>query len=833
MPSKLNITSRFLAILLGLLINNGFSKTQYSNFSKNLFLDSNSVFLSPDTTSKDSSNIDEISDGSPDFPVKYTAKDSINFDNTNQIVYLFGEAKVNYDKISLEADRIKVFISKNEVHAFCKKDSLTGKILQKVIFTDDGDSFEAPEMKYNFNTKKGRIIQATTQEGEMYLLSNVGKKMPNNDIFLTKGKLTTCDHEHPHFYFESRKLKVIPGKKIVVGPTNLIIRELRTPIWLPFGIFPNNQKRKSGILIPGYDVRNGSIGLDNLGYHWAINDYIHAEFLSSVYFSGRTILSGEFKYKKRYKYNGNIFFQHTKAVSGTPDISGYKITKDFNLRWNFQQDSKAHPKSNFGVAIDYRSPKFNQTQNLSQATAVSTVQGVNNSQIRWGWTDKKWNLTTTSSLNQNFSQKRISMTLPKANLSIRAVNKGIFTFRGNAETKSQVTTGDSTFFSNKTLQSIRNGAKAKVDIDISKRVTFFKYLNVTTPRLTWNSYLITEEISKIQTENGLTNDTTNTFNHAYDFTLSNFGINTKIFGTYKFSKGGYLKALRHQITPSANIQYRPDFFIDAQNINQIAFDTVANKNTEYNKYSTAMYRPNGSKAASLNFVLHQNLQSKIKDLSDSTGLKNKKINVISKFIVSSGYNFINDSLNWKDLTVDLNAAPYFLKQLSVFATISPYALDKNGDIYDELLWKSGQVGRLTNFVVQSSLSLNRNMFTKWLFGLDKTPQDNFGWTMDISYTYNYKKQKLDASSFQNFNVIGKVQLTKKTEFNYRLPVNLKTKNFAKEGYLNFTRNLHCWEMKMNWFPFQDGLFCTFTISPKASMLKNIIPPKTFNERIRN
>ena len=125
------------------------------------------------------------------------------------------------------------------------------------------------------------------------------------------------------------------------------------------------------------------------------------------------------------------------------------------------------------------------------------------------------------------------------------------------------------------------------------------------------------------------------------------------------------------------------------------------------------------------------------------------------------------------------------------------------------------------------------MFTKWLFGLDKTPQDNFGWTMDINYTYNYNKQKLDASSYQSFNLIGKVQLTKKTEFNYRLPVNLKTKNFAKEGYLNFTRNLHCWEMKMNWFPFQDGLFCTFTISPKASMLKNIIPPKTFNERIRN
>ncbi len=236
--SKLNITSRFLAVLLGLLINNGFSKTLSFNSLESLFPDSNDVSLLADSVLKDTVLVDEISDGAPDFPVKYTAKDSIDFDNTNQIVYLFGEAKVDYGKISLEADKIKVFIGKNEVHAFCKKDSITGKILQKVVFTDDGDSFEAPEMKYNFNTKKGRIIQAATQEGEMHLLSNVGKKMPNNDIFLKRGKLTTCDHEHPHFYFESQKLKVIPGKKIIVGPTNLIIRELRTPIWLPFGIFP-------------------------------------------------------------------------------------------------------------------------------------------------------------------------------------------------------------------------------------------------------------------------------------------------------------------------------------------------------------------------------------------------------------------------------------------------------------------------------------------------------------------------------------------------------------------------------------------------------------------
>jgi len=108
--TKLNIRSSVLMVLLGLLINNGFAKTlEQANFN---VLDS---IVKPliDTLKVDS----DISPNAPKFKVKYTAKDSIDFDNANQIVYLYGEAKVEYDKISLEADFIKVYIGKNEVHA--------------------------------------------------------------------------------------------------------------------------------------------------------------------------------------------------------------------------------------------------------------------------------------------------------------------------------------------------------------------------------------------------------------------------------------------------------------------------------------------------------------------------------------------------------------------------------------------------------------------------------------------------------------------------------------------------------------------------------------------
>lgn len=819
MQTKLNIRSRVLVVLLGLLINNGFAKTSHKP-SFSLFLNDSSELLIVDTTSTDSLKFNDISKNAPEFKVKYTATDSIDFDNTNQIVYLFGDAKVEYGDISLSAHLIKVYISKNEVHAFGEKDA-NGKLINKVVFNDKGEEFQSPEMKYNFTSKKGTIIQATTQEGEMYLLSDVGKKMPNNEIFLKTGKITTCDAEHPHFYFEASKLKIVPGKKIIVGPTNLVIRELRTPIWVPFGMFPSNTKRKSGILIPGYDQRAGSYGLDKLGFHWAINDYIHADFLTSIYFSGRTLFSSEFKYKKKYKYDGQLRFNYTKDVNGNPVLSDYKVTKDFNLKWNFKQNTKAHPKSSLKISIDAKSPTFNQTQNLNMQSAVSSVQGQNTSQVSWGWNEKNWSITTTSRLDQNFSQNRISMTLPSVNLSIRPVKRGIFTFGGSAEGKNSVTASDSTFFKKTTLNNLRNGAKANFNVRVSKRVSLFKYLNITLPSINWNSYLMTEEIHKIQAESGLSNDTINKYNYAYDLSLGNVGLNTKIFGTYKLKKGMYVEGFRHTITPSVNLTYRPDFFIDAQNINQLEYDTVLQKNIEYSKYSTSIYKPNASKAASLNFSLDQNLQSKVRDNSDSTGLKYKKVNIINAFRVNSSYNVLKDSLKWSNLNFSLNTAPVFLKNLNISGNFSPYDIDENGFVYDSLLWKAGQLGRLTSFRTQTSISLNRNQFVKWIFGLDKGKDQDFGWSMNINYTYTYSKPTFDVTTNQSLGLSGKVDLSNNLSFRYNLPINMETYDFAQNGYLNFTRELHCWEMTTNWFPFRNDVWFTFTIRPKAGLLQDL------------
>ncbi|HQV99458.1 MAG TPA: hypothetical protein PLZ91_03970 [Bacteroidia bacterium] len=81
----------------------------------------------PDSTSIriDSLNADtsQESDEVIKSKIKYHAKDSIRVNLENEIVYLYGEATVDYEDLHLEADRIVIDMQNKELFAEGTKDS--------------------------------------------------------------------------------------------------------------------------------------------------------------------------------------------------------------------------------------------------------------------------------------------------------------------------------------------------------------------------------------------------------------------------------------------------------------------------------------------------------------------------------------------------------------------------------------------------------------------------------------------------------------------------------------------------------------------------------------
>ncbi|RLD55940.1 MAG: hypothetical protein DRJ05_12120, partial [Bacteroidetes bacterium] len=221
-----------------------------------------------------------------DARVDYKAKDSIRFDMKTQKVYMYKENDISYEDINLTADYIELDFSNNEIYAEGTVDSL-GDPVGRPIFTKGNNSFESKLMRYNYKSEKGLISTIITKDNEGYLHGEVVKKMPNQVVNVYHGAYTTCSLEEPHFEFRFNKAKMIPDKKIVTGPAYFVVEDVPTPLFLPFGLFPNKSGQRSGIIIPTYgESANRGFYFENGGVYLAINDYLDFQLVGDIYTYG-------------------------------------------------------------------------------------------------------------------------------------------------------------------------------------------------------------------------------------------------------------------------------------------------------------------------------------------------------------------------------------------------------------------------------------------------------------------------------------------------------------------------------------------------------------------
>ena len=157
---------------------------RFGNVTKHLttslftFLLAISVYAQKDAkATSDSLSRDSLVLGLPASPdaldeeVIYSAEDSMRFDLAEKKIYLYGKADVKYDKIHLQAAYIEINWSTNVIHAEGQPDS-TGKMSGTPQFSEGEQTFDASKMDYNFKTKKGKISEIYTKQGEGYLLGN-------------------------------------------------------------------------------------------------------------------------------------------------------------------------------------------------------------------------------------------------------------------------------------------------------------------------------------------------------------------------------------------------------------------------------------------------------------------------------------------------------------------------------------------------------------------------------------------------------------------------------------------------------------------------------------
>ena len=693
--------------------------------------------LLPDSLATDSLMSDSLasdsSDKQPlDAPVVYEASDSIVF-TKGGYAHLYGNGKVNYQNIELTSAKISMNMDSSTVFAEGVMDT-AGVASGTPIFKDGETPYESKTMRYNFKTKKGFINDIITQQGEGYVTSMNAKKGPDNDIYMTQGKYTTCDnHEHPHFYLKLSMAKVRPKKDVVFGPAQLVVEDVPLPIAVPFGFFPFNSTYSSGFIMPTYgDEMNRGFYLRDGGYYFAISDKMDLKLLGEIYTKGSWGLSVASNYSKRYKYSGSFNASYLVTKTGEKNMPDYAVSKDFRIQWSHRQDAKANPNSSFSASVNFATSSYDRSSLSTLYDPSSYSNNTKASSISYSrnFPDIGLNISSTFNITQNTRDSSLTMTLPDVNISLSRIypfkrkkaagNERWYekiSFQYTGALTNSVDTKDNLLFKTPFSQW-ETGMRHNIPVEAN--FTLFNYINIT-PSFNYTERWYTKKIMRSYDEQAQeeVRDTINGFHRVYDYNMA-VSMNTKLYGMYKplFWKSKDI-TIRHVLTPSVSYTYTPDFGRSKFGYYETYTYTDENgevRTTEYSPFEGMPYGvPGQGVSQTVAFSLQNNLEMKMASDKDTTGYK--KISLIDNLTANLSYDIAQR--RWSNLTMSARlklTKSYTFNMNATFATYA-YKFDENGNVVtsDRTEWSYGRFGRFQGYSGSFSYTLNNDTFKK-LFG---------------------------------------------------------------------------------------------------------------------
>ncbi|UII23014.1 putative LPS assembly protein LptD [Fulvivirga ligni] len=815
--------------------------------------------------------------------INYSARDSINFSISTKIVKLYGDAKIDYGNIKLEADEIEIDYNKQTLTAHGKLDSL-GRKVGYPIFQNGAETYETKDIIYNFKTGNAKITEVVTQQGEGYLHGKTVFKNSENELFSIDNTYTTCDLAHPHYRIRARKTKAIPDDKIVAGPFNLEINDVPTPLGFIFGMFPAKNEASSGIIIPSYgEERVRGFYLRGGGYFFDISDYVKVALRGDVYSKGGHGVHLNTVYKKRYAYNGNINFDYTKLRLSS-NIEDQDTRNDYRLSISHTPQSKGN--SRFSASVNAATSSYNSNNYLGFSTDDGQ-NGINNftrklsSNVSYSKTFQgtPFSLGLSMRHNQDVSTREVDLLLPS--LSFNMTNVYPFKSKNGASDSwveklnvrysltgtNNITNNLGRIGSNPAQDSIapftfdnlglffensRKGLQHKIPLSTS-----FKLLKYFTASPSFN-YSENWYFDKLQWElddDGTTAqiaDTIPGFNRVYEYSFST-SFSTRLYGFFNL-KQGKIK-IRHVMNPTMSLSYRPDFgdpkYDYWQQLTTEEGDVQLKSRYQGYVYSAPSYGESGS----ISFGLNNSLEMKNEAKADSTN-KAEKIPILNSFGFNTSYNFVADSFKLSNITFRANTSVFKKKvNVNLSGTVNPYLYridniseNSRGEQVitqtriDQYAWNNGQgLGQLSNANIALSTNLNpkgqksdeetRDRINN--SDLNQTDKDyllnnpdsyvdfTIPWSLRLNYSFNYSKVGFkEANITQTLRMSGDFSLSEKWKITFNTGYDFVKKAVSATTF-GISRDLHCWEMNLNWTPFGVYTNYNFTIRVKSALLQDL------------
>ena len=806
--------------------------------------------------------------------VDYKASDSIVMIIPSHTITLYNKAEAKYKDADLTADHIVFDQDRSVVVAHPGVDTAGKPVgLPKIVQTDN--TMTSDSITYNIKTQKALTTGTVTNSGEMFVHAQKMKKITPEVYFGWKGDFTTCNLDTPHFAFRANKMKIVNKKFAITGPIHPEFEGVPLPIYIPFGFFPLQQGRHSGLLPPQFTANDqAGLGLEGLGYYKVINDNFDITTRVNLYSYGGFNLYLTPTYRVRYRYSGNInfAFQNTKLLA-TAGSDAYTTSKTFSFNWSHQMDQKARPGTNFSANVNVASTKYNQYL-LNNPTA--NYQNQLSSSITYSHTwNQKYNLTVSANHNQNNESGIVNVSLP--NIAFTAPTVYPFaksTFVGTPKWYekfgvglSSTVTGaasfyDSTFGFKSVVDTFQWGAQNSIPLSLALPI---KGPVQVSPGISLQNRIYSQKMfqaydpirNKVDTtgrEKGLW------YANSMSFSLS---LSTAIFGTFQgFGKDSRLLGIRHVVRPTVSLSYAPNMNSSQWYTLTLPYDTAlgqpkARRTQRISYFAGSPYGAFGEGTfGGVSFGLDNHFEIKTRDKSDTSSTGVKKTTIIDGVGFNGSYNYLADSFKLSPITFYFRSTIAKSINITGGATLNPYQTDSLGFNINKYAWQAKKLslGKITsgNLAVSTTfkskpkdpkLDQQKQQAASENNQIPMTMEEqqaqlnyvrnnpaqfadfNIPWSLNLSWSLNFtntqqQNYKYVTTITSSLNWSGDFNLTEKWKVGLSGYYDLHALEMQSLT-MSISRDLHCWQMSINVTPVGYSHYFNITISPKAGILQDL------------
>lgn len=796
-----------------------------------------------------------------------TAQDSAVFEPTTRILRLYGKAHLHHKQQTLDAGIIEVDFGTKTLRATWAFDSL-GKRRDYPILTDQGKRYAGERMTYNFATGKGTVTLGETTIENGYYFGSAIHKADSATLYVADGCYTTCDAPHPHFFFRSPRMKILPGDRIFLQDIEVVVEGVPV-LYLPIGmVFPNRGGRQSGFLTPqpAFSAQRG-VMLSNLGYYWAASDYIGLLLAGTYYSKGGYELNATMDYALRYHFTGQaaISFANVRLSPLQPYSQQYRI------RLNHQHSLS--PFTTFAANLDFLSQGYiaNTQFALNQRILGNVTSSAGISHTFENGIGVSLNYLRNQNIvtNANDNRTTLSLTIPS-----------VMPLRGTIPSSNWLSTLTLSYSATASALIARDVGQPPLSYDstrwsgiiqhlpsitVNPRVGYFAI----TPSLSIRANTYPRRITRSwspalgrtvdRIEYGLFNE------YALSAAIS---MRTTLYGSPLFLTNAL--AIRHTVIPTIALRFSPDMSAPSHGFYDwytIPADTSRpEQRIQYSRFALdgGGIAPRGRTLA-MDYTIDNALDGKI--FGDTVSQKIE----LFRFTVSGSYNFAADSFRLGDQNWTFR-----------FPTVANLALSSSmrTTLYDEAPMYDN-MGRIIGYrpinrlraerlgpfnavrIVSFSLNLSTAFNQSGILPTqgdtrqqtstaadtsaeqlgerfrarresdesiaDIWGQNSPGWssplfpwdvTLNMSYSYSKPFAALPASEQFAMSVAGNLRLTQTWNASAGFAYDVLRRELSGIN-IRITKQLHCWALSFVWYPVGINSGFYLVLNPVAAVLRDL------------